>query len=80
VRKLLPSFQNKKPTICRSVSLLAPRHPSDHIQVAVQRPLCYLNNILLLEPDYYQLLRGLRVADGGFIVGLTVCGSQDVLS
>ena len=29
-------FQNKKPSLIRSVSPLAPRHPSDHLKAAIQ--------------------------------------------
>ncbi len=36
-------FEKEKPTTSRSVSLLTPRCPSDHMQAVVQRPRVYLD-------------------------------------
>jgi len=50
---MITPFQNKKPTIFRSVSLLAPHHQSDHIQAVV--------HCLLMSSEQYYVFKGSQV-------------------
>jgi len=60
-----PATTNTKTDLFRSVSLLASRHPSDQLRVAVQRPL--LNGLYFRYLPYYRFCRAPATEKGHFL-------------